>query len=79
MGQTLRHMDVRAASKKKRKAIPVPGHKDPQGCETLRVPHNLDNWHKEGGKVVSLTRRPRFTPQENYLINSWYSLLLEAE
>jgi hypothetical protein len=29
--------------------------------------------------VVGLTRRPRFTPQENYLINSWYSFLLEAE
>jgi hypothetical protein len=23
-------------------------------------------------------RRPRFTPQEYYLINSWYSFLLEA-
>jgi hypothetical protein len=31
---------------------------------------------KDGVKVVSLTRRPRFTPQENYLINSWYSFLL---
>jgi hypothetical protein len=27
---------------------------------------------KDGGKVVSPARRPRFTPQENYLINSWY-------
>jgi hypothetical protein len=34
---------------------------------------------KDGGKIVSLTRRPRFTPKENYLINSWYSFLLEAE
>jgi hypothetical protein len=32
---------------------------------------DLDNWLKVGGKVISLTRRPRFTPQENYLINSW--------
>jgi hypothetical protein len=31
------------------------------------------------GEVVNLTRRPRLTPQENYLINSWYSFLLEAE
>jgi hypothetical protein len=43
------------------------------------VPHYLDNRLKDGGKVVSLMRQPRFTPQENYLINSWYSFLLEAE
>jgi hypothetical protein len=29
----------------------------------------------DGGEVVSLTRRPSFTPQED----SWYSFLLEAE
>jgi hypothetical protein len=29
----------------------------------------------DGGEVVSLTRRPPFTPQED----SWYSFLLEAE
>jgi hypothetical protein len=29
----------------------------------------------DGGKVVSPTRRPLFTPQED----SWYSFLLEAE
>jgi hypothetical protein len=28
-----------------------------------------------GGEVVSLTRRPRFTPQKD----SWYSCLLEVE
>jgi hypothetical protein len=43
--------------------------------ETLRVPHYLDNRLTDGGKVVSLTRRPLFTPQEE----SWYSFLLEAE
>jgi hypothetical protein len=43
------------------------------------VSHYLDNRLKDGGKVVSLTRLPRFTPQENYLINSRYSFLLEAE
>ena len=47
--------------------------------ETLRFPHYLDNRLKNGGKIVSLKRRPRFTPQKNYLINSWYSFLLEAE
>jgi hypothetical protein len=38
----------------------------------------LDNRLKNDGKVGSLTRRRRFTPKENYLINSWYSFLLEA-
>jgi hypothetical protein len=36
---------------------------------------SLDNLLTDGGMVVSLTRRPPFTPQED----SWYSLLLEAE
>jgi hypothetical protein len=41
----------------------------------LRVPQYLDNRLTDGGKVVSLTRRPLFTPQED----SWYSFLLEVE
>jgi hypothetical protein len=40
----------------------------------LRVPQYLDNRLTDGGKVVSLTRRPLFTPQEG----SWYSFLLEV-
>jgi hypothetical protein len=55
--------------------IPVTGHGGPSGCETLRVPHYLDNRLTDGGKVVSLTRRPLFTPQEDF----WYSFLLDAE
>jgi hypothetical protein len=35
----------------------------------------LDRRFTDGGKVVSLTRRPPFIPQED----SWYSFLLEAE
>jgi hypothetical protein len=35
----------------------------------------LDNRLTDGGEVVSLTRRPPFTPQED----SWFSFLLEAE
>jgi hypothetical protein len=35
----------------------------------------LDNRFTDGGEVVSLTRRPPFTPQEV----SWYSFLLETE
>jgi hypothetical protein len=60
---------------KKGKAIPLTGHGGPEGCETLRLPHYLDNRLTDGGKVVSLTHRPPFTPQEH----SWYSFLLEAE
>jgi hypothetical protein len=57
------------------KTNPVTGHGGPQGCETSRIPHFLDNRLIDGGEVVSLTRRPPFTPQED----SWYSFLLEAE
>jgi hypothetical protein len=47
----------------KGKAIPIPGHGGPYGCETLRVPQYLDNRLTDGGKVVSFTRRPPFTHQ----------------
>jgi hypothetical protein len=57
------------------KAIPVTGREGPKGCETSKLPHLLGNRLTDGGKVVSLTRQPRFTPQES----SWYSFLLEAE
>jgi hypothetical protein len=57
------------------KAIPVTGRAGLQGYETSRLPHYLDSRLTDGGKVVSLTRRPPFTPQED----SWYSFLLEAE
>jgi hypothetical protein len=67
--------DTRKINKKKGKATPVRGHGGPYGCETLRVPQYLDNRLTDDGKVVSLTRRLPFTPQEG----SWYSCLLEAE
>jgi hypothetical protein len=62
---------VRVASK----AIPVTGRGGPQDCETSRFPHLLDYRLTDGGEVVSLTRRPHFTLQED----SWYVFLLEAE
>jgi hypothetical protein len=46
------------------KAIPVTGLGDPYGCETSRLPHFLDNRLTDGGKVVSLTRWPAFTPRK---------------
>jgi hypothetical protein len=59
----------------KGKAIPVTGHGDTEGCETSRLPHVLDNRLRDGDEVVSLMRRPPFTPQKD----SRYSILLEAE
>jgi hypothetical protein len=43
--------------------------------ETSRIPHFIDSRFTDRGEVVSLTRPPRFTPQEN----SWYSFLLDIE
>jgi hypothetical protein len=38
------------------------------GYETLRVPHYLDNLLTDGGKIVSLTRRPPFNPPGRFLV-----------
>jgi hypothetical protein len=35
----------------------------------LRIPHCLDNRLIDGGKVVSLTHQPHFTPQKYYYFN----------
>jgi hypothetical protein len=42
-------------------AIPVTCRGHPQGCETSRLPHFLDNRLTDGGEV-SLTHRPPFAP-----------------
>jgi hypothetical protein len=39
---------------KKGKAVPVTGRGGPKGCETLRLPHFLDNRLTDGDKVDSL-------------------------
>jgi hypothetical protein len=46
------------------KAIPLTVREGPYGCETSRFPHFLDIRLTDGGEVVSLTRRPPFTPKE---------------
>jgi hypothetical protein len=56
-------------------SISVTGRGGPQGCETSRLPHFLENRLTDGSEVVILTRRPAVTPQAD----SWYSFLLEAE
>jgi hypothetical protein len=57
--------------KEKGKAIPVTGRECPQGCETSRLPHFLDNQLTDGGEVFSAGRP--LSPR-----NSLYSFLLEA-
>jgi hypothetical protein len=46
------------------RTIPVIEHVGLWGSELLGIPHCLDNQLTDGGKVVSLTHRPRFTPQK---------------
>jgi hypothetical protein len=57
------------------KSVSVTGREDPLGCERSRLAHLEDKRLTDAGEVVSLTRLPPFTPQED----SWYSFLLEAE
>jgi hypothetical protein len=47
----------------KGEAVPVTGRGGPKGCETSRLPHFLDRL-TDSGEVVSLTRRPPFTPRK---------------
>jgi hypothetical protein len=58
----------------KGRVIPVTVRGGPLGCEMLRFPHFLNNRLTDGGKVLSLTSRPPFTPQED----SWYLFLLRS-
>jgi hypothetical protein len=51
--------------KKKVKAIPVTGSGGLWGYEMLRIPQCLDSQFTDGNKAVSLTHRPRNTPQKH--------------
>jgi hypothetical protein len=72
---TIHYKKLVAEGIKKGRAIPVTGRGGPQSCKTSRLPYFLDNRLTDGDDVVSLTRRPPFTPQED----SWRSFLLDAE
>jgi hypothetical protein len=60
----------------KSKAILVTGREGPQGCETSRLPHFLENRPIDGAEVVGLTRRPSFTPRKIPGIQFCYRLSL---
>jgi hypothetical protein len=58
---------------KKGKAVPLQAWSGPEGSKNLRFPDFMTA-AQDGGKVVSLTHRPPFTPRKY----TWYSFLLEA-
>jgi hypothetical protein len=49
---------------KKGKAIPVTCHAGPEGYDTSRLPHFLDNRLTDEGEIVTLRRQPLFTPKK---------------
>ena len=60
--------------KGKVKAVPLQAWSGPEGSRKLRLSDFVTS-AQDGGKVVSLTHRPLFTPRKY----SRYSFLLEAE
>jgi len=60
--------------KGKGKTVPLQARSGPEGSRKLRFPDFVTT-AQDGGKVVSLTHRPLFTPRKY----SWYSFLSEAE
>jgi len=59
---------------KKDKAVPLQAWSGPEGSRKLRFPDFMTT-AQDGGKVVSFTHRPPFSPRKY----TWYSFLLEAE
>jgi len=57
-----------------KKSVPLQARRGQEGSRKLRFPDYMTA-AQDGGKVVSLTHRPLFTPRKY----SWYSFLLEAE
>jgi len=61
-------------SLKKGKGVPLQAWTGPEGSRKLRLPDFMTT-AQDGGKVVSLTHRPLFTPRKYFR----YSYLLEGE
>ena len=59
---------------KNQQAVPLQAWSGPEGYRKLRFPDYMTT-AQDGGKVVSLTRRPPLPPRKC----SWNSFLLEAE
>jgi len=59
---------------KRSKISPITGQRGPNVSRKLRFPDCM-TMAQDGGKFVSLTHRPLFTPRKY----SWYSFLLEDE
>ena len=57
-----------------KKSVPLQARSGPEGSRKLKFSDFMTT-AQDGGKVVSLTHRPLFTPRKY----SWYSFLLEAE
>jgi hypothetical protein len=60
------------------KAIPVTSHRGPQGCETSRLQHFLDNRLTYGGNIVSLMCLLPFTPRKIHGTHFCYRLQVDA-
>jgi hypothetical protein len=61
---TFIYYDSEVSLAKDGKAAPATSREGPQGRETSRLPHFLDNRLTDGGNVVSLTRRPPLTSRK---------------
>jgi len=62
------------ANEKKSKSVSLQAWSGPEGSRKLRFPDYV-TMAQDGGKVVSFTHRPLFTPRKY----SWYSFLVDAE
>jgi hypothetical protein len=60
----MRNYSINSLSEEKSEAIPVTDRRGPEGCETSRLQHFLDNRLTDGSEVVTLTRRPPFTSRK---------------
>jgi hypothetical protein len=55
---------------KQGKAIPVTGREGPYGCETLRLPHFLDNRLTDGVRMSALCAGRPFSPGRFLVLSS---------
>jgi hypothetical protein len=68
-----------AGARKESEAIPVTGRGGLYDYAILRIPHCLDNSLRDGGKVDSLTQRPRSIPHIGSLFLSLILSLLNKQ